>query len=153
MNLWTIPSVAPKQYLMLGSDSSFQDITQNLKIRKPLHARDWWLLHHWPEMIVSMENYPSWFGTLQKSHLIVPISTVQISRTSSLKWDLSPVFLMECKVSEWFFPMNTDASTVEDINILQIIERLSMSCNESSGERFSIFRHRSFTLFRKERGF
>ena len=30
----------PKQYLMLGSDSSFQSITQNLKIRKPLRARD-----------------------------------------------------------------------------------------------------------------
>ena len=30
----------PKQNLMLGSDSSSQDITQNLKLRKPLHARD-----------------------------------------------------------------------------------------------------------------
>ena len=49
--------------------------------------------------------------------------------------------------------MNTDASNVEDINIHQIIERLSMSCVESSGERFSIFRDRSFTLFRNERGF
>ena len=49
--------------------------------------------------------------------------------------------------------MNTDASTVEDINILQITERLSMSCIESSGERFCIFRNRSFTLFRNERDF
>ena len=49
--------------------------------------------------------------------------------------------------------MNTDASTVEDINIHQIIERLSMSCIESSGERFSISRNRSFTLFRNERDF
>ena len=47
--------------------------------------------------------------------------------------------------------MNTDASNVEDINIQQIIERLSMSCIESSGERFSIFRNRSCTLFRNER--
>ena len=30
----------PKQNLMLGSDLSFQDIRQNLKIRTPLHARD-----------------------------------------------------------------------------------------------------------------
>ena len=57
---------------------------------------------------------------------------------------------MECKLSEQFLTMNTDASTVEDINILQIIERLSMYCIESSGERFSIFRNRSFTLFGNE---
>ena len=49
--------------------------------------------------------------------------------------------------------MNTDASTVEHINIHQIIERLSMSCIESSGERFSIFRNRSFTLFKNGRDF
>ena len=49
--------------------------------------------------------------------------------------------------------MNTHASTVEDMNILQIIERLSMSYIESSGKRFSIFRNRSFTLFRNERDF
>ena len=60
---------------------------------------------------------------------------------------------MECILSEKLFPKNTDASTVEDINILQIIQRLSMSCIESSGERFSIFRNRSFTLFRDERYF
>ena len=47
--------------------------------------------------------------------------------------------------------MNTDASTVEDINIHQIIERLSMFCIEFSGQRFSIFRNRSFTLFRNDR--
>ena len=49
--------------------------------------------------------------------------------------------------------MNTDASTVEDINIHQIKERLAMSCIESSGERFSIFRNLSFTLFRNELDF
>ena len=32
--------------------------------------------------------------------------------------------------------MSTDASTVEDINIPQIIERLSMSCIESSIDHF-----------------
>ena len=35
-----VSTVLPKQYLMLGSDSSFQDITQNLRTHKPLHARD-----------------------------------------------------------------------------------------------------------------
>ena len=49
--------------------------------------------------------------------------------------------------------MKTDASNVEDFNIPQIIERLAMSCSGSSGERFSIFRNRSFTLFRNERDF
>ena len=49
--------------------------------------------------------------------------------------------------------MNTDASNVEDINILQIKERLSMSSIESSGERSNIFRTRSFTLFKNDRDF
>ena len=47
--------------------------------------------------------------------------------------------------------MNTDASNVEDINIHQIMERLSMSCIASSGERSNIFRNRSFTLFKNDR--
>ena len=49
--------------------------------------------------------------------------------------------------------MNTDASNVEDINIHQIIERLSMSSIESSEEWSNIFRNRSFTLFKNERDF
>ena len=40
MNLRTNPTVVPKQYLILGSDSPFQDITQNPKIHKHLHAID-----------------------------------------------------------------------------------------------------------------
>ena len=48
--------------------------------------------------------------------------------------------------------MNTDATNVEDTKIHQIIERLSMSCIESSGERSNIFRNRSFTLFKNDRG-
>ena len=47
--------------------------------------------------------------------------------------------------------MNADASSVEDINIHPIIERLSMSCIASSGEQSSIFRNRSFTLFKNDR--
>ena len=33
-----------------------------------------------------MDNFPSWFETLQKSHLIAPLSTFRICRTSSSKW-------------------------------------------------------------------
>ena len=47
--------------------------------------------------------------------------------------------------------MNTDASNVEVINILQLKERLSMSCIESSGERSNILRNRSFTLCKNDR--
>ena len=47
--------------------------------------------------------------------------------------------------------MNTDASNVEDMNILQIIERLSMSCIAFSEEWSNIFRNRSFTLFKNDR--
>ena len=49
--------------------------------------------------------------------------------------------------------MNTDASNVEDINISQIIERLSMSCIASFEEWSNIFRNRSFTLFKNDRDF
>ena len=60
---------------------------------------------------------------------------------------------MECKFSEKFFPMNTDASNVEDINFPKIIERLSMSCIASSDEGSNIFGTRSFTLFKNDRDF
>ena len=49
--------------------------------------------------------------------------------------------------------MSKDASNVKDINIHQIIERLSMSCIASSGERSNIFRNRSFTLFKNDLDF
>ena len=49
--------------------------------------------------------------------------------------------------------MNPDASNVEDINIHQIKERLSMSCIASSGEWSNIFRNRSFTLCKNDRDF
>ena len=47
--------------------------------------------------------------------------------------------------------MNTDASNVEHINILQIIERLSMFCIASFEEWSNIFRNHSFTLFKNDR--
>ena len=50
--------------------------------------------------------------------------TINFSDMSNLcfKVRLFPVFLMEWKFSEYFFPMNTDDSNVDDINIHQIIE-------------------------------
>ena len=47
--------------------------------------------------------------------------------------------------------MNTDAPNVEDINVSQIIERLSMSCIASFEDWSKIFRNRSFTLFKNDR--
>ena len=44
-----------------------------------------------------MENFPSWFEALQKSHLIVPKSTFQISRRSVFKWDLLLYFWWNSK--------------------------------------------------------
>ena len=49
--------------------------------------------------------------------------------------------------------MNTHASNVEDINIHQIKERLSMSCIASFEEWSNIFRNRSFTLCKNDRDF
>ena len=57
MNSWTNSIVLPKQNLMLGSDSSFQGKPQNLKIREPSRARDWWLLQHY-QMTVSWKIFP-----------------------------------------------------------------------------------------------
>ena len=54
---------------------------------RPLHARNWRLLHHWPQIIVSLKNLPNQLESLQKSHLIVLLSTFQISRTSASTWD------------------------------------------------------------------
>ena len=49
--------------------------------------------------------------------------------------------------------MNTDASNVEEMNILQIEERLLMSCIASFEERSNIFRNRSLTLCKNDRDF
>ena len=83
-NSWTKSTCPPRQYWMLGSDSPFQDITQS--------EIDWWLLHHWPKINVSMKNLPSWFESLQKSHLIIRLSTFQICQTPVSKWDCSLCF-------------------------------------------------------------
>ena len=100
MNLWTNSTVVPTQYLILGTDSPFQDITQNLTIRKTLQARDWWLLHHWPKIIVSMKSLPNQLESLQKSHLIVRLSTFSGMSNTCFNVRLFPVFLIQCKFSE-----------------------------------------------------
>ena len=47
--LWTMPTVFPKQEMMMGFDSSFPDIRQNLITQKPLHARKWRFVNHSPD--------------------------------------------------------------------------------------------------------
>ena len=61
-----------------------------------------------------------------------------------------PVFLMECKISRYVFPKNTDACIVEDINIHHITESLSLSCVASFEDCFCLFRTLSFTLCKND---
>ena len=61
-----------------------------------------------------------------------------------------PVFLMECKISEYFFPMDTDVCNVEDSNTHHIKECLLLSCVASFEEWSNIFRTRSFTLCKND---
>ena len=49
--------------------------------------------------------------------------------------------------------MSTDASNVEDINIFQIKEFLSVSCMAFFEDWFNIFRNRSLTLCKNDRDF
>ena len=149
-NFWTTWTCLVRQYLILCSHSSFQGIiTQNLRIRRLLWAGNWWFLHRRPKIIVSMKNLPSWLESLHKFHLIVRLSTFQIWQTSVSLRDCSLYFWWSVKF-EQFFPMNTDACNVEDINIPQIKERLSMSCVESSEDWSNIFRTQSFTLCKND---
>ena len=78
---------------------------------------------------------------------------IQISRTSALKWDFLLQFWWNVNCLSNSFPWIQMLPNEEDTNIHRIIERLSMSCIEFSGERFSIFRNRSFTVFKNERDF
>ena len=64
--------------------------------QKPEHAIDWWL-HHWPKIVDSTKNLPTWSETLQKSHVIVRLSTFQICQTSVSKWDRF-LFFFEMKI-------------------------------------------------------
>ena len=146
MNSWTNSTFLPKQNLIMCSDSPIQSITQNLKIRKPLHARDWWLLHHWTKDTCFHEETSQLIGVTPKISSDCP--TINFSYISNICFivRLFPVFLMERKFSEWFYPMNTDASNVEDINIPHITECFLLSCIASFGDWSNIFRTRSSTL-------
>ena len=59
-------------------------------------------------------------------------------------------FLMECQLSEYFFPMNTDACSVEDMNIPHITECSSLSSVASTEDCFCHFCTWSFTLFKND---
>ena len=60
---------------------------------------------------------------------------------------------MERTFSELFFPMNFDASNVEDISIHHIKECLLLSCIASYEDWSNIFRTRSFTLCKNDLDF
>ena len=84
-----------------GSDSPFQDITQNLKTHKSSHARYWWLLHHSTKDNCSHgESSESDLRRSTNRIWLFHSSTLQTCRKSVLKWDLSLYFLTERKFSE-----------------------------------------------------
>ena len=77
---------------------------------------------------VSMKKLPNLLHSLQKSHLIVRLSTFQTCQTSVWSWDCSLYFWWNANCpSNLFFSMNADASNVEDIHIPYIQECSSLS--------------------------
>ena len=81
-----------------------------------------------------MNDFPNQLFSLHRSHLVrTDMSNICFIVRSS-------VFLMECHLSEKFFPMNTDDSNVEDMNILHITECFSLSSLTFIEDRFCLFR-------------
>ena len=52
-------NLVPMHRLIGGYRVSYQDTIQNLKIRRPLCAEDWWLVHHQSKTNTSMNNFPN----------------------------------------------------------------------------------------------
>ena len=100
----------------------------------------------WPKTTVSLENFPNWFKTLQKSH---PLSICQFSNIY-FKMRFFLVFLMECKLSEQFFPMKADACNVENMNIHHIKECFSPFSVTLIENRFCLVRTWSYTLLKND---
>ena len=100
-----------------------------------------------------MENFPSWFETLQKSHPIVPISTVQISRTSCFIVRSFPVFLMELKIFWVILSHEYRWLSCRRHNIHHFKQCLLLSCVASFEDWSNIFRTRSFTLCKNDLDF
>ena len=128
---------------------SFQGITQNLKIRRPLCARDWWLLHHWPKINVSMKSFQRKLYLFHRSRLIVRLSIFQICRTSVSLWDLL-YFWWNVNCLSNSSPWIQMHAKKEDINILHITECLSLSFVASFEDWFCLFRTWSFTLCKND---
>ena len=123
VNFWTTSICLRMPCLTLGSRVSYQDTIQNLRIRRPLCARDWWLLHHQPKTNTSMNNLPNQLFSLHRSHLVrTPI--FQICRTFVSLWDLL-YFWWNANCLSNSFLWKTDACNVEDINIPHITECFS----------------------------
>ena len=87
MNSWITSTRLPMQYLIEGSRSSFQGTIQKMKLRETSRARDWWLLHHRPKIIVSMKDLPNWLFSLHRSHLIVRTPIIFIFDGMQIVWE------------------------------------------------------------------
>ena len=78
------------------------------------------------------------------------ISTFEMCRTFSLKWDLNLYFWWNVNFRSNSFPW-IQMLPMSKTKIHQIIGRLSMSCNACFEKWSNIFRNRSFTLFKNDR--
>ena len=103
------------------------------------------------EIIVSMEKFSQLIWDISKKNLIWLFQYHLFRYLGHLlqKWDFPLYFWWNVNCLSNSIPMKTEGSNVEDINIHQIIERLSMSCVASSGERSNIFRNRTLTLCKR----
>ena len=59
VNFWTTPICVPMHRLIEGSRVSYQDTIQNLKRRRTLCGRNWWLVHLQSKANTSMKSLPS----------------------------------------------------------------------------------------------
>ena len=93
---WTNSIFLPKQHLMLGSDSPFQDITQKLKIRKPFACERLMTLSWLTKDKCFNEESSQWIGVTPK--ISSDCATINFPVLSNICFNvrLFPVFLMEC---------------------------------------------------------
>ena len=141
LNSWTTSTFHPRKYLIVGSSSSFQGMTQNLGKHQTSRARDWGL----PSSAINI-IFP--WGVIQVN-CIDTINLIWLPDYQLFKYvnasDILrpfPVFSMERKFSENSCPKNTDACHVEDIDFPHTFDEWS-----------NIFRTRSFTLCKNDLGF
>ena len=149
VNSWTTSTCLLKQYLIVGSRSSFQSTIQNLKIREPSRTRGWWFLDHQSKINVSMKIIP--VNCIHSINLIW-LSDYQLFRYVK--------HLFHCEILSCIFDgmqifwvilsHEHKCLYVENINIHHIKECLLLSCLASFQNWSNIFRTRSFTLCKND---